>query len=114
VSDDRDEADRIRAWDHWLDECAPGVHLGDDFGRDELAEVLAAAVELVVPDQPMAFSARERWWRAWLRVEGDRELDLEVGAERARFAAQLAKAVPAPPFKDTQGAWHVFGDRRSR
>jgi hypothetical protein len=105
------EPERIHAWDVWLDECAPAVHLGDDFGREELAELLAAAVEIIVPGQPMAYSARERWWRAWLRVEGDPDLDLEVGADRARLAAQLARAGPAVPGKDTVGRWRVFGHR---
>lgn len=106
-----DEADRIRAWSEWLDECAPRVHLGDDFGREELAELLAAAIETVVPEQRMTYRMRERWWRAWLRVEGDRELDLEDGVDRERFAVQLARAVPAAPYKDAAGAWYVFGDR---
>ena len=106
-----DDAERVRGWDAWLDECAPALHLGDDFGREELAELLAAAVETVVPGQPMTFRMRERWWRAWLRVEGDGELDLEVGADRARLATQLARAVPKAPYKDALGAWHVFGDR---
>lgn len=107
------EPDQIQAWGVWLDEWNPGVHLGGDVGRDELANLLAAAVEIVVPDQPMAYGARERWWRAWLRIEG-RALDLEVAADRARLAALLARAVPAAPVKDPLGRWCVFGDRGAR
>jgi len=107
------DSERIAAWDLWLAEVAPGVRLSDEDGRNELAEQLAAAVAIVVPDQPMAYSARERWWRAWLRVEGDREIDLEVGADRERLAAQLARAVPAP-YKDAQGRWYVYGERAKR
>jgi hypothetical protein len=115
VKDERDdESSRVRAWDHWLDECVPGVHLGDDFGCDELAEQLALAVELVVPGQPMVYSARQRWWRAWLRVEADHSLDLEVATDRAGLASHLARVVPGAPFKDALGRWHVFGDRGQR
>lgn len=105
------EAERIRAWDAWLDECAPGVHLRDDDGREELAELLAAAVEVVVPGQTRSYAARERWWRDWLRVEGNRELDLVLGADRRTLAAALARAVPSAPRKDSWGAWAVFGGR---
>lgn len=105
------EDERVVAWYRWLDECAPAVHLGDDFGREELAQQLAAAVEIVVPEQAMAYRMRERWWRAWLRVEGDREIDLEVAADRAKLATALARAAPVAPVKDEQGRWRVFGDR---
>jgi len=106
------DPDRAAAWRLWLEECAPAVHLGDSLGRTELAEVLAAAVELVVPGQPMAFGARERWWRAWLGVECDAELNLELATDRLWLASKLASRVPSAPFRDALGRWHVFGDRR--
>lgn len=100
------------AWLLWLDECAPAVHLGDDFGREELVEHLATAVDRVASEQVLSYAARVRWWRAWLRVEADRELDLEVESDRARFAAQLAAAVLKAPHKNPTGAWRVFGEKQ--
>lgn len=100
------------AWLLWLDECAPAVHLGDDFGREELVEHLATAIDRVATEPALSYGARVLWWRGWLRFEADHELDLEVDAERARFAAQLAAAVPKAPHKDATGAWHVFGEQQ--
>jgi hypothetical protein len=109
----RDESGgMISAWELWLEEWVAGVRLGDDLGRAQLAEALAIAVELVVPGQPMSCDARERWWRAWLRVEADHALDLDVDGDRARFAAQLARVAPVAPVKDDLGRWRVFGSRR--
>lgn len=112
MSDTEREAAAHVAWLLWLDECAPPIHLGDDFGREELTDYLAAAVDRVAAEQRLSYSARVRWWRAWLRIEANHELDLEVAADRARFAAQLAAAAPTAPFKDASGAWHVFGGRQ--
>jgi hypothetical protein len=113
VSDVRDDDDDPeRAWDLWLEEWVPGVLLADELGRKQLAEGLALAVELVVPGQPMSHAARERWWGAWLRVEADHTLDLDVDDDRVQLAAKLARLVPAAPVKDELGRWRVFGTRR--
>jgi hypothetical protein len=113
VSNLRSESsEAIAAWELWLEEWAPGVRLDDDLGCQQLSEALAVAAEMVVPGQPMSRDARERWWRASLRVEADCALDLEADDDRARFAAQLALVVPAAPVKDDLGRWRVFGSRR--
>jgi len=102
------DRDRVEAWTRWLEDFVHSLKLDDAGDRDELAEYLSNAVETVDPVQPMGRALRERWWRAWLRLEVDQGLDLAIGAHRQRLATVLAQRVSVAPYRDERG-WRVYG-----